>query len=163
MKEYIRREIYKEKVRPFIGKDIIKVIVSQRRTGKAYFLFQVMDLLKTINPETNILYINKEDLEYDVIKTYTYLVTYAENHADEKCTNTIFIDEIQEIEEFERALRHLHTTGKWDIYCTGSKANLIKPMRNNVSIAHCSLYLTAVPMHRDVKTLICELANQRIC
>jgi uncharacterized protein len=124
-KDYIPRHIYEKKILPFVGKDIIKVIVGQRRTGKSYFLFQVMDLVKKQNPDINILYINKEDLAYDHIKSYADLVNYAENQQQANRKSAIFIDEIQEISEFEKALRHLNTSGKWDIYCTGSNAKLL--------------------------------------
>jgi uncharacterized protein len=84
-----------------------------------------MDLVKEQNPDTKILYINKEDLKFDAIKTYTDLVSYAENHVEKNLKTAIFIDEIQDILEFEKALRHFHTSGMWDIYCTGSNAKLL--------------------------------------
>lgn len=125
MKKYIRREMYEAKIRPFIGKDLIKVIVGQRRTGKSYFLFQVMDLVQQLNPDIQILYINKEDLAFDSIKTYADLVSFAESNVTKGKKAAIFIDEIQDIEDFEKALRHFHTSGMWDIYCTGSNAKLL--------------------------------------
>ncbi|HON19470.1 MAG TPA: ATP-binding protein [Salinivirgaceae bacterium] len=125
IKEYIRREIYEVKIRPFIGKDLIKVIVGQRRTGKSYFMFQIMDLVRQQNPEIQILYVNKEDLAFDSIKTYSDLVSFAESNVTAGQKSAIFIDEIQEIQEFEKALRHFQSTGMWDIYCTGSNAKLL--------------------------------------
>ncbi len=125
MKKHIKREIYEAKILPFIGKDLIKVIVGQRRTGKSYFMYQVMDLVRQLNPEIQILYINKEDLAFDSIKTYTDLVSYAEKNVIKGQKAAIFIDEIQDIDEFEKALRHFHTTGMWDIYCTGSNGKLL--------------------------------------
>lgn len=125
MKKYIKREVYETKIRPFIGKDLIKVIVGQRRTGKSYLLFQVMDLVRQLNPDTQVLYINKEDMAFDSIRNYSDLVSYAENKVEKGKKAAIFIDEIQDIHEFEKALRHFHTTGMWDIYCTGSNAKLL--------------------------------------
>lgn len=125
MKKYIKREIYETKIRPFIGKDLIKVIVGQRRTGKSYFLFQIMDLVKQLNPDIQILYINKEDLAFDTIKNYSDLVLFAESKLEKDKKAAIFIDEIQDIFEFEKALRHFNATGMWDIYCTGSNAKLL--------------------------------------
>ena len=60
IKKYIEIKIYLKRIDPFIDKDIIKVIVGQRRVGKSYLLFQIMDaiLLKHKNPE--IIYINKD-------------------------------------------------------------------------------------------------------
>ncbi len=46
-KKYISRPVYIEKVKPFIGKELIKVFTGQRRTGKSYILYQVMDFIKS--------------------------------------------------------------------------------------------------------------------
>jgi len=43
MKTYNKRPIYLDKIRPFMGKDIIKVLIWQRRVGKSYVLFQIID------------------------------------------------------------------------------------------------------------------------
>ena len=49
-KEYISRPDYIERIRPFIGKDIIKVLVGQRRVGKSFLLYQLMDEIQKQNP-----------------------------------------------------------------------------------------------------------------
>ena len=116
---YFNREIYTKKIEPYIDKNLIKVIVGQRRTGKSYFLLQIIDLIKKRFQDANIVYINKEDLEFEHIQNYSNLVEYAESRQNQKNQNFLFIDEIQDIEEFERALRHFQTKEKWDIYCTG--------------------------------------------
>ena len=70
IKTYIERKIYTEKVRPFMNKDIIKVFVGQRRVGKSYLLFQIMDLIKNdFGRDSNIIYINKEANEFENVKT----------------------------------------------------------------------------------------------
>ncbi|MFH1838289.1 MAG: hypothetical protein ABH808_02220 [Candidatus Kuenenbacteria bacterium] len=56
IKTYIKRPIYLNKIKPFIDKDIIKVIVGQRRVGKSYLLFQIMDLIKQKHKKANIIY-----------------------------------------------------------------------------------------------------------
>lgn len=122
---YFTRKIYTKKIEPYINKNLIKVIVGQRRTGKSYFLIQIIDLIKEKDKNANIVYINKEDLEFEHIRNYSDLVEYAESKQDPKKKNYLLIDEIQDIEEFERALRHFQTKGKWDIYCTGSNAELL--------------------------------------
>ncbi len=88
-------------------------------------MFQIIDLLKKIIPEIPIIYINKEDLNFNFIKNYENLVNYAESQRISEQKHAIFIDEIQEIEEFERALRHFNLSENWDIYCTGSNAKLL--------------------------------------
>jgi len=123
---YNIREIYTERIRPYINTQIIKVIVGQRRVGKSYLLYQLMDEVKKQFPKADILYINKELFEFDHIRTYADLVQYV--HANrqnkaEKCF--LFLDEIQDIEGFEKALRAFFAEGGYDIFCTGSNANLL--------------------------------------
>ncbi|MEA3495932.1 MAG: ATP-binding protein [Bacteroidota bacterium] len=124
IKKYIKRSIYINQIKPFIDKDIIKVIIGQRRVGKSYLLFQIMDEIKKKNKNANIIYINKELNEFDQIKNYQDLLNHIKDNTKKK-KNYIFIDEIQDIEKFEKALRSLQAEGKYDIYCTGSNANLL--------------------------------------
>ncbi|MCF6270880.1 MAG: AAA family ATPase [Melioribacteraceae bacterium] len=65
------RKIYTKKIEPYINKNLIKVIVGQRRTGKSYFLLQIIDLIKEKFKDANIVYINKEDLEFEHIQNYS--------------------------------------------------------------------------------------------
>jgi len=126
IESYIKRELYLERLRPYIGKSLIKVIVGQRRVGKSFLLFQIMDeLLARGCKEKNIIYINKEKLEFDYIRDYKDLVSHVKKQAKKNKIKAIFIDEIQDIESFEKALRHWHAEDKYDIYCTGSNANLL--------------------------------------
>lgn len=125
IKRYIKRKIYINRIKPFINKDIIKVIVGQRRVGKSYLLFQIMDVIKKEDKSANIIYINKELNKFDQIKNYQDLLEYIKKEEDKKAKNYLFIDEIQDIDKFERALRSLKAEGKYDIYCTGSNADLL--------------------------------------
>lgn len=124
-KTYIPRIAYWKKVSPFVGKEVIKVIVGQRRVGKSYFLFQIMDEIRKINPRANIIYINKESEAFFEIKTSKDLLAYIKKKVVPRHKNSIFIDEIQEIEGFEKALRDLASHGGYDIYCTGSNARML--------------------------------------
>ena len=119
-----KRKYYLQKIAPFIGKDLIKVITGQRRTGKSYFLRQIAEDLKETTPEKLQIYIDKERLEFDFIKTYEDLAKYVENLAKNQSA-ILFIDEVQEIKHFEKALRHLLNIGKWDIYISGSNADML--------------------------------------
>lgn len=125
IKTYIPRIAYWEKISPFVGKEIIKVIVGQRRVGKSYFLFQIMDEIKKTNPRANIIYINKESEAFSAIRTGKDLLAYLKKKMVSRRKNYIFIDEIQEVEGFEKALRHLASQGGNDIYCTGSNAQML--------------------------------------
>jgi len=119
-----RRNHYLEKVKPYIGKNIIKVFTGQRRVGKSYLLFQLIQFLQK-DPSAVILYINKEDLAYSFIKTAEDLNQYVLDHKSSTQKTYVFIDEIQDIQNFEAALRSLLLHEDLDLYCTGSNANLL--------------------------------------
>ena len=121
----IRRETYIARVKPFMGKPMVKVFTGQRRVGKSYMLFQIIQLVLENEPEANIIYINKEDIAFEAIRTSTDLYNYVLEHSFEKKTNYLFIDEIQEIPEFEKAVRSLLLNENNDIYVTGSNAKLL--------------------------------------
>ncbi|MCD4772028.1 MAG: ATP-binding protein [Bacteroidales bacterium] len=123
-KPFISRENYINKLIPFIDKDIIKVLIGQRRVGKSYMLFQIIEHIIQNNPTANIIYINKELIDFDFIKDYKDLIEYIRNNSINGKIY-LFIDEIQDIEQFEKALRSLSAEGKYDIYCTGSNAQLL--------------------------------------
>ena len=119
------RPAYLERVKPFIGKNIIKVFTGQRRVGKSYLLFQLIQLIREQEPEAEVLYINKEDLVFSTIKTGHDLNDFVLAHKRKSGRTYVFIDEIQEIVHFEEALRSLLLHSDIDLYCTGSNANLL--------------------------------------
>ena len=120
----IQRERYIKAVQPYIGKTIIKVFTGQRRVGKSYLLYQLIQIISK-NKDCNIIYINKEDLAFSFIKTANDLNEYVLKKKKENLSNYVFIDEIQDIINFEEALRSLLLDEELDIYCTGSNANLL--------------------------------------
>ena len=84
-------------VKPFIDQSIIKVFTGQRRVGKSYLLFQLMDYIKTVHSEPSILYIIKEDLAFSFISTAVDLVTYVNEKASKRSTTYLFIDEMIQV------------------------------------------------------------------
>ncbi|HAH25162.1 MAG TPA: ATPase [Prolixibacteraceae bacterium] len=122
---YIARPTYSEKIQPFIGKQIIKVLTGQRRVGKSYIMLQLMDHIKENNPSANIIYINRELEKFSHINTNIDLNEYLEDKFPEDKANFLFIDEIQEIESFQLTIRSLFAENKCDIFCTGSNANML--------------------------------------
>ena len=120
-----QRNSYVDKVIPFVGKQLIKAFTGQRRVGKSYLLFQVMKYIQEIDKTATIIYINKEDLQFDSIKDYLDLENYIQNNRSKVGKTYVFIDEIQDVIEFERALRSLVLDSQIDLYCTGSNANLL--------------------------------------
>ncbi|MFC2130421.1 ATP-binding protein [Bacteroidota bacterium] len=123
-KRIIYRQKYDEIVEPYIGDSLIKIFTGQRRVGKSFILYQVMDKIKQNHISGNNIYINKEDFQFDSIKNYSDLITYVE-HIKENGKVFLFIDEVQEIKNFEKALRHFQSKGDYDIYCTGSNSKLL--------------------------------------
>jgi uncharacterized protein len=125
MKDYIKRDGYIEKVKPFIGKDLIKVLTGQRRVGKSYLLYQIIDEIKSLDSESNIVFINMELYEFASINNSDDLISYINSKLVKTGRNYVFIDEIQDIENFERALRHFQASNTAEIFCTGSNASLL--------------------------------------
>ena len=116
---------YHNRLLPFIGKQIIKVLTGQRRVGKSYILKQTILRIREMDPTAHIVYINKENLDFDSLKNASDLHDYVLLNTKEGSKNYIFIDEIQEIEQFEKALRSLLLNPVYDLYCTGSNANML--------------------------------------
>ena len=119
------RTIYLDRVRPFMNTNLIKVFTGQRRVGKSYLLYQIIQEVLSQNSEAFILYINKEDLAFSAIKNAQDLNDYVLLNKSKTVKTYVFIDEIQDIIEFEIALRSLLLDLQLDIYCTGSNANLL--------------------------------------
>jgi uncharacterized protein len=121
----IFRKQYMDKIRPFIGKDLIKIITGQRRIGKSYMLKQLIEEIRQVRPESNIIYIDKELEEFSGIRNSGDLHKYVMEHLVEGKDNFLFIDEVQEIESFQRCIRSLLNKKECDIYCTGSNATML--------------------------------------
>ena len=125
----LKRNEYIEKIVPFIDKDVIKVLTGIRRSGKSVMLKLLMEELKNrgIN-ENQFIYINFENLKYRNLKNYEKLYDFILNKVDDKYKSYyIFLDEIQEVEEWERCVNSLRVDEelRFDIYITGSNAKLL--------------------------------------
>ena len=123
MQNLINRNKYLSKIINFTDKQIIKVIIGQRRVGKSYFMQQVINYIESNYPKANIIYINKELFDFSHINTAKDLVEFVEKNARDK-NNYLFIDEVQEIKEYEKAIRHFFSKD-YDIYITGSNSKLL--------------------------------------
>ena len=122
---YIKRPLYIDRIKPFIGKQIIKVLTGQRRVGKSYILLQLIDEIKLLHPDANIIYINIEINEFSFIRTHSALYQYVNDKLIVGVPNFLFVDEIHEVKSFEHCLRSLLAESKCDIYCTGSNAHML--------------------------------------
>ena len=124
-KEIVIRNKYLEKIIPFININLIKVFVGQRRVGKSYVLKMTKEYLLAKFPKENYITIDKEQYDFDFINDYHDLIKYVEEELQPNRTNYVFIDEIQDIKQFEKALRHFQNKASVDIYCTGSNAQML--------------------------------------
>lgn len=122
---YIERPIYIDRIMPYAHKDIIKILTGQRRVGKSYLLFQLMDRISALDPESQQIYINKELHEFAGIRNAEDLLDYVSKQRRPGRHLSLFIDELQDIDRFEVALRSLQAEGATDIYGTGSNAKLL--------------------------------------
>ena len=102
----------------------IIVLTGQRRVGNSYTLRMVRDI-KAKDESNNIIYIDKEKKAFDHIKTYQDLNAYIDTHYQTGKMNYILIDEIQEIEEFERTVRSYATEPDVEVIVTGSNAKML--------------------------------------
>ena len=125
----LKRDEYIKKIVPFIDKDVIKVLTGIRRSGKSVMLKLLMEELKNIGiNEKQFIYINFENLKYRKLKNYKRLYDFILNKVDDKYKSYyIFLDEIQEVEEWERCVNSLRVDEdfNFDIYITGSNAKLL--------------------------------------
>ena len=122
--ENIIRQNYLNKVERYFGKDTIIVLTGQRRVGKSYLLKQLR-YQKQSEDNSNVIYIDKEKREFDSIQTYRELNDHIEHLYQKGKKNYIFIDEIQDIDEFERSVRSYHTEPDAEIVITGSNAKML--------------------------------------
>jgi len=124
---YIPRNRYLNVLSAFMDKPIIKVLKGMRRVGKSVLMqLQIEELITSGIPQPNILYINKESLEFEFIKTYSDLYLYAKDYFKDKTGQKyIFIDEVQEIAEWEKAITSFLSEHLADIVISGSNARLL--------------------------------------
>ncbi len=123
----IQRDVYLNFIENYIDKPIVKVLIGMRRVGKSAIIKLLINkLLKKNIPASNILYINKESLEFDEIKNYKDLYRYAINYFKGiKNRKYIFIDEIQEIAEWEKSVNSFLADNYGDITISGSNSKLL--------------------------------------
>ncbi|MDE6256819.1 MAG: AAA family ATPase, partial [Muribaculaceae bacterium] len=123
--QIIERPLYMNRLLPFIGKNIIKVLTGQRRVGKSYILKSVAEHIQSADPQANIISIDLEDFAFSHITDAKGLHDEIIRHIKDGVKNYIFIDEVQEIKEFERVVRSLNQKPANDIYVTGSNSEML--------------------------------------
>ncbi len=121
----IDRETYLSRLINLKGTPDIKVITGIRRSGKSKLLEDYIEWIEAHESDSNIIYIDLTLLKFEALKEYHALDEYIEDRFDRKKSNYVFIDEIQMCEQFELTINSLHSTGRYDIYVTGSNAFLL--------------------------------------
>lgn len=122
--ELIARPNYYSKLDKLLGKGILIVLTGQRRVGKSYVMRELVQRKQDLD-DVCVIYIDKEKTAFDFIQNYKDLVAYVEEHREAGKHTYILIDEVQEIEEFERGLRNYYDRPDIDIIVTGSNSDTL--------------------------------------
>lgn len=122
----IKRELYLDQIRPFMETDLIKVIVGIRRSGKSTLMKQIIDELRNQGiPQEQIIYLNFEDYRIRIYKNPDHLYDYISKKIVEGTKTYIFLDEVQEVTNFEQVVNSFNATKNVDIYLTGSNSKML--------------------------------------
>ena len=121
----IERTEYLEELKRWKDKDLIKVVTGIRRCGKSTLFELFINYLKENNvAEEQIIYLNLEDADYD-FKSYKELYDYVNKKLDSKKQYYVFLDEVQNVLEFQKAVDSLYIKKNVDVYITGSNGYLL--------------------------------------
>ena len=123
----IKREMYMKRIRPFIGTDLIKVMTGIRRCGKSVMLELIKEeLLESGISHNQFISINFENLNFSHLQTAKALHDEITKRAAEINGKAyLFLDEIQEVKDWEKCINSLRVSLDCDIYITGSNAKLL--------------------------------------
>lgn len=120
------RENYMRMIRPYYEADLIKVITGVRRAGKSVILESIRDELSASGiSDDHLIYINLEDLDYEGIRTAQDLNREVKTFITDADRYYLFIDEIQHVDSFEKALASFRATLNASIFVTGSNSQLL--------------------------------------
>lgn len=122
----VQRTEYMSKLRKLKDQKVIKVITGVRRCGKSTLLQMYREHLLTDGvPENCCITINFEDIAFESLREYHKLYEYILERLVEGKMNYIFLDEIQCVPEFQRAVDSLFLRDNVDLYLTGSNAHML--------------------------------------
>lgn len=122
----VERTFYLQQLLQWRSKHVIKIITGVRRCGKSTLMQQFQNLLREDKQsDKQIIAINFEDLEFEQLKDYKELYRYITARLRPEVMNYVFLDEIQQVDEFQKAIDSLFLKENVDIYITGSNANLL--------------------------------------
>lgn len=122
----LKREMYLEQIRPYYDSDIIKVITGVRRCGKSMLLDEIKDeLLGQGIASDKIIYLNLEDMDYEYIVNASDLNKEIKSRISDNGKYYIFLDEVQHVKDFEKALASFRATLEVSLFVTGSNSTLL--------------------------------------
>ena len=123
----VRRSVYLDKISPFIGTDVIKVITGMRRSGKSVLLEQIQSLLRERNPKARIVSVNLEDDANEKYREKGVLFDYLNGVLNEAKDEMVylFLDEIHDVEGWETVVNSLRLRKNADLYITGSNSKML--------------------------------------
>ncbi|MBR2650039.1 MAG: ATP-binding protein [Clostridia bacterium] len=122
----VPRGEYLEQLKKWKDEQVIKVVTGIRRCGKSTLLQMYQDYLKSQGIEdSQIISINFEELEYEELLDYKALYNYLKERLNTAKTTYIFLDEIQQVENFQKAVDSIYVKKNVDVYITGSNAYLL--------------------------------------
>ena len=125
MTKLIDRTEYLEELKRWKDKDVIKVVTGIRRSGKSTLFEIFINYLKSIGiKDEEIIYINLEDAKYD-FTDYKDLYNYINDQIEVNKKYYIFLDEVQNVKDFQKAVDSLYIKDNVDVYITGSNAYLL--------------------------------------
>jgi predicted AAA+ superfamily ATPase len=118
----IARTFYLDRLRRFLTAPAIIAVVGLRRVGKSVLLSQFAN---TLRPERQVVYVDKESLEFDDIRTARNLVDYVDSRARASEPCAVIVDEVQQIDGWERAAAALNSRDHTKVIISGSNASLL--------------------------------------
>ena len=122
----IKRELYLNKIRPFIDSDLIKVIIGIRRCGKSVLMKQIISEIKEKHvDDAHIIYLNFEDLQFSFIENEMDLYRYIKDKIQDEGKYYLLFDEIQNVNNFEKAINSFRATLNCSVFLTGSNGKLL--------------------------------------
>ncbi|MDR0752212.1 MAG: ATP-binding protein [Christensenellaceae bacterium] len=124
--ETVPRPEYLSQLIDFSNQDIIKVVTGIRRSGKSTLLELFVEHLKEQGVlDEQIIFVNFESARFEEITNSKALYKYVESHISPNCKTYIFLDEVQTVENFEKAVDSFTVDFDTDIYLTGSNAYML--------------------------------------
>lgn len=120
--EIIVRQTYLSHIISHLNRGMMIFLIGQRRVGKSFMLRQLSNWLEDNKPGASVVYINKELLSFSCLTNAQELYDYVVPKFGDRNENYLLIDEVQDIEGYEDALRSLHAEGRCQVIATGSNA-----------------------------------------